>query len=639
MFFKLLGRFLVTGCWLTAVTCGVNWFWLVLLGPQLFLLPPLLDHIGLQPPKLAVPSIPFLQRLIELISTKKHRSVMPYTQGGTVTVHRHPEGRRRLMKKSERQERKREEEEEEEEVDHIEEVNNMEEDAVYDKLSMLQLRDFYGLQVCHDRMESPKQLCELAQHVVEFLLCHIRDFGPCCQAVLHRSCVGVGSMFEGWGINRGQQVRIYDLLVPLNAPEGLRLEVELQFEQQSLTEGMQDDDDVRFPTTPPPPEIQGTACVDVKAVPEVPRERSFGSRSGLEDFVERVQSERITEGLNYLLEECFAIDQQMEPERVLTWLGVALRKAWVNHGVAKLTFWGQGNPCVMRLQTASEKVLYISVAPAVHVPDLDLYVVARPGPGFGFDGRTARWETWFCRDEGFYLQRVARSLPLHRCHLVCLEILTYLNRSSTPFATRAINFISSYHLKTALLHLLHTHVDAHTHTHTQPQHWDGPCVVERLEEMLRFLQTCISQQQLLSFWVGNQALGDQGPALLRSAAPLNLFWRLKQRAWAQLAQEELRWLRLRLHCSTTGAALPHSLPLQTSKADRKRTSASRRRRHKLNASGLQAATNTRSHKHRAVTKTLSQATVKPDTLNPHSGATLHQDSHTHIAEVELDTEM
>lgn len=630
MLFKLLGRFLVAGCWVTAVVHGVSWIWLGLLGVQFFLLPGLLGHI--QPPKLSVASIPYLERIVELSGTAEHRDVMQDTEGGMVAEHIHP-GAVTLMENV-GEEMKNEEEEMEAEM---EEVNHMEENAVYEELSLLALRDFYGSQVCLERTEAPQELCDLVQGLMELLLRRIRAFGPCCQSALRGRCVGVGSMFEGWGVNRGQQIPIYDLLVPFSAPEGLRLEVELQFEQQSSTEGTQDG--VRFTATPPPPELQGTACVDVKAVPEVPRARSFGSRSRLEDFVPRVRSERMREGLDYLLEECFAIDQQMEPERVLVWLGAVLRRVWMFRGGAKLSFWGQGNPCVMRLQTTSGKVLYINATPAVRIPDSDLYVVARAGPGFA--AGSGRWETWFCSDEEFYLRRVARSLPLSSCHLVCLEILTYLNRPSTPFSPRAVTFLSSYHLKTALLHLLHTHTDADSHTHTCPQLWDGPCLMERLEEMMLFMQTCISQRRLLSFWVGNHALGDRGPALVGSAAPLNLFWGLEEAAWAKLAQQELRRLSLRLHCLPTGAALSRLLPLQVRKADRKRSSTSSRRAG-LHTPNLQAFTKTqaRTHAHtlRAVTQRLSQATVRRGSLNPHSEVMLHQDSNSHAAEARLGTE-
>ncbi|XP_069051971.1 inositol 1,4,5-trisphosphate receptor-interacting protein-like [Lepisosteus oculatus] len=362
--------------------------------------------------------------------------------------------------------------------------------------------------------------------LVDSLLRTAKGFGQAGVDVLREECVGVGSLFEGWGVRGGKLEPVYDVLVAISAPAGLSFRVELGY-----GEGFWPGSWLALP------EHLGQGRVRVMGASRPPPPPGSDVR--------RLAAER-KDSLDCLLEEGLRSGEHLDPTGMLQWLGAALRKGWTQQANFNLLFGEAACPCRLRLEYGSGQALWVNVLPAVRLEGSDVYLVTQ-GPVFR---PPLHWVQWFAVYEARFLQEMTQRLPPDSCHMRCLQILAYIHASCTggcapplPNSSRGpvSSFLSSFHIKTAFLHVLFSQGD--------PESWAGGQLSDRVREVLYMLQHSLDKQRLFHFVVGNQALClHLGlPSIFRNAPPLNLFRALQDdHALRNLALTEFRRLLERL---------------------------------------------------------------------------------------------
>ncbi|KAK2539027.1 hypothetical protein Q9233_001946 [Columba guinea] len=146
------------------------------------------------------------------------------------------------------------------------------------------------------------------------------------------------------------------------------------------------------------------------------------------------------------------------------------------------------------------------------------------------------WPESYAVAEMKFFRRIASQAQPDSIHLRCLQLCAR-SLLDTDFSTRT--------LKTVVMHLLST---------IPLTDWGRRDLLERLEDILQYLQSCLEEGRLNHFFIGNENVPEEIilPQALRTAEPLNLFRHLEQdsdacaNAWLEflMLQRRLRTLVL-----------------------------------------------------------------------------------------------
>ncbi|XP_048465079.1 inositol 1,4,5-trisphosphate receptor-interacting protein isoform X1 [Rhincodon typus] len=328
-----------------------------------------------------------------------------------------------------------------------------------------------------------------------------------------KECIGIGSLYENWRVRRPL---VCDLIVPFTPPEPYQFRAEVTCPGGGL--GIASGGGV-------PGEL-GTGMVRVIN----PEEDSTGCVCGrtqlVEDMLCLVHSENAletrlagSEQKDQLLWSATA--PYLGKTQVTQWFQRALTKAWakISHKYDfELSFRDLERPGALRIRFRSGKTVHFSLLPVVEFENSDVYFMPLLGSdvpllGTAHSNDTA-WPFTFAVYEKRFLKMMAKKLPESSCHLMCLQIVSFLHEKQCNLT--GASGLSQYHFKTALLHLMISQA---------PGAWHRSCLQPRLRDLLRYLDKALLEKRLNHFIIGNTAvLPDFDiPDNFRSAEPLNLF--------------------------------------------------------------------------------------------------------------------
>ncbi|XP_074089869.1 inositol 1,4,5-trisphosphate receptor-interacting protein isoform X2 [Macrotis lagotis] len=313
--------------------------------------------------------------------------------------------------------------------------------------------------------------------------------------------IGIGSMYENW---RADKPLLCDLFVPFTPPEPYRFRPEVWCTSKSV-----------------PLDLQGYGQIKVGWINEDSMGCICGKTKLGEDLLCLLHSKNNKMRPNSEMKDllCFKGSTFLDMDQVMKWFQMALTRAWqhISHKYEfDLVFGHLDIPGSLKIKFRSGKFISFNLIPVVQCEDSDLYFVSHFPRGRPVGAPTSRthWFLSFAVYERHFLKMITKALPENACHLSCLQIASFLLTKQNRLT--GISGLSSYHLKTALFHLLLA----------QPTSNWGPGHLEsRLNDLLGLLEKSLLEKQLCHFFVGNQKVPDSMgiPEVFRRAEPLNLF--------------------------------------------------------------------------------------------------------------------
>ncbi|NXR63984.1 IPIL1 protein, partial [Rhadina sibilatrix] len=294
-----------------------------------------------------------------------------------------------------------------------------------------------------------------------------------------QGAIGVGSAFEGW--SPCAEDAVYQVLVPLSAPAGHALHLELD------TAGMP----------------QRNFCIRVELLCTCKQEQDvLCFLHQPEEVLRREQEPSLLHTL--------CTGTYLDVEKTVHWFCRFVRVAWLllpqsRHG--RLTLLPSSRSCKFQLSQAEESFT-AEVILGVQRGDSDVFVGSQPAEA-GTPSTT--WLETYAVAEAKFFRHICRQAPQDSWHCKCLQLLSPL--------LLGVGF-SSYTLKTVVMHLLST---------VPPTHWSRGDFGQRLVDILKFLHCSLQTTQLHHFVVGNARfpLEISLPSELRVAKPPNLFQHLE----------------------------------------------------------------------------------------------------------------
>ncbi|XP_064371582.1 inositol 1,4,5-trisphosphate receptor-interacting protein-like 1 [Dromaius novaehollandiae] len=214
----------------------------------------------------------------------------------------------------------------------------------------------------------------------------------------------------------------------------------------------------------------------------------------------------------------------LDVEKTARWFQLCVRNAWdmiAAEQNCQLTVLPSSHSCKLQLTCDSGRTMHTEIMLGVQQDNSGLFMGSQEAEA-GLSSSTT-WLESCALQELLFFRFMARQAPQGSCHLMCLQLLTYLLEDSV---------LSSVHLKTVAMHLL---------TLLPPSAWCPEHLLERLRDVLRYLHCCLEEKQLHHFLLGNERVPREVPlpAAFQTASPLNLFQRLAQQpdAHAQALRE------------------------------------------------------------------------------------------------------
>lgn len=314
--------------------------------------------------------------------------------------------------------------------------------------------------------------------------------------------IGVDSMYENWQVDKPLLCRLF---VPFTPPEPYHFRPELWCSRRSVPLDRQGYG--RIKVVRADEDALGCVCGKTKLGEDMLC-LLHGKNQGLRPGGEAAGEPLCAPGTPYL-----------DALQVMKWFQTALTRAW--HRIAHkydfdLAFGQLDTPGSLKIRFRSGKCMPFNLIPAIQCEDSDLYFVSDLArePAGAAPASCTDWLLSFAVYERRFLRTTSKALPEGACHLSCLQIASFLlskqRRLTGPSA------LGSFHLKTALLHLLLAR---------PPADWKAEQLDARLHELLRFLEKSLLEKKLHHFFMGNRKVPAalELPAAVRQAEPLNLF--------------------------------------------------------------------------------------------------------------------
>ncbi|XP_055980413.1 inositol 1,4,5-trisphosphate receptor-interacting protein-like 1 [Sorex fumeus] len=356
------------------------------------------------------------------------------------------------------------------------------------------LESFYKHRI-HNAIRDLPCTCEFVESFVDDLIEACRMLGR-REAHPHlEDCLGIGAAFEKWGTVHDTQA--FDILVPIAPPQGMMFVLEMR--------------------DPALGRRCGSVLVESECVCK--HEKLLGDVLCLvhHHYRERpAHSGMCSSSTKAAL--CTA--SYLDVYKTAQWFQKLLSNAWalVAHKYDfKLSFPLSTTSCNLRLDYRSGRSLSIRLILGVQREDTLVYLVSQAPDQEQLT--SVDWPESFAACEHLFLKLVGRFAPENTCHLKCLQIILSLRgtKNLPPGASPPI--LTSYHFKTALMHLL---------LRLPLTDWQPDMISQRLQDILWFLGRGLQQRSLHHFLIGNNflPLTIPIPKTFRNAEPVNLFQHL-----------------------------------------------------------------------------------------------------------------
>ncbi|KAE8589302.1 hypothetical protein XENTR_v10017518 [Xenopus tropicalis] len=309
----------------------------------------------------------------------------------------------------------------------------------------------------------------------------------------------IGSMYENWRVKKPLTC---DLIVPFAPPEPYQFRCQPWISSHSIS-----------------PDKQGCGTIQVIGPDDVSRACVCDRTKLGEDMLcllhnPTTNKTKVSRDIDLL---CSKNTDFLDTNQVMKWFQSAVTKAWgrISHKYDfDLAFSHLDAPGALRVKFRSGKIINFNITPVVQFEDSDLYLVSHfPSSPRPHDSNI-QWALSFAIYEKRFLKDISKKLPVNSCHLSCLQIVSFLHSKQCHIT--GSSGLTTYHLKTVLLHLLLSR---------QFSDWDVVMLEERLRDVFVMLEKCLLEKKLYHFMVGNPKLPHTVniPENFHFAEPLNLF--------------------------------------------------------------------------------------------------------------------
>ncbi|XP_069508955.1 inositol 1,4,5-trisphosphate receptor-interacting protein-like 1 [Ambystoma mexicanum] len=314
------------------------------------------------------------------------------------------------------------------------------------------------------------------------------DLLEACRFISHeqsglilKNGIGMGSAFEKWGWTKEPT---FDVLVPICPPPGFAFRVESECRQNNP---------------------------DKHACYIVALELGYTLRN-VAPYCTHDQRSIIPCQRSHILEDLLCTNRSLNTQKVHKWFHDLVGRAWrlISCSYEFTLTAVYSTSCKLRLEFRSGHVLYINMIPSVRREDSLIFLVKQAS--YMGDVSDIHWSESFAIYERQFLKLIRGFVPENSCHLKCLSILANLKKSTMQGSQ---SFLSSYHFKTALMHLL---------IMLPPGAWHPERIAERMQDLLYYLGQSFSKKRLDHFTIGNPCLPLEIsiPQEHRNVEPLNL---------------------------------------------------------------------------------------------------------------------
>lgn len=348
----------------------------------------------------------------------------------------------------------------------------------------------------------------------EFVESFVDDLIEACRALSRREaypqledCLGIGAAFEKWGTVHETQE--FDILVPIVPPQGTMFVLEMR--------------------DPALGRRYGSVLVESECVCK--HEKLLGDVLCLVHHHRERPAHSGTCSSSTKAALCTA--SYLDIYKTVQWFRNLLSNAWalVAHKYDfKLSFPLSTTSCNLRLDYRSGRSLSIRLILGVQREDTLVYLVSQASNQEQLT--SVDWPESFAACEHLFLKLVGRFAPENTCHLKCLQIILSLRDTKNLPPEAPAPILTSYHFKTALMHLL---------LRLPLTDWQPDMLCQRLQDILWFLGRGLQQRSLHHFLIGNTflPLTIPIPKTFRSAEPVNLFQHLvlNPLAYSQAVEE------------------------------------------------------------------------------------------------------
>ncbi|NWX08151.1 IPIL1 protein, partial [Caloenas nicobarica] len=319
--------------------------------------------------------------------------------------------------------------------------------------------------------------------VEKFIILFNNDFFNTSFPVLEKA-IEVGSVFEGWSPH--EEDIPYCLLVPLKPPRGHIFHLE----PCSMWPGRNFRVRVELVCT----------CGMVQPTRE--------THCFLHDPEEE---QRRNEGPSILQDLCTG--SYLDVQKTAEWFQKMVRGFWKDlpeSAAYRLMPLPSERSCKFRVLRGWEKMFLIELIFGVQEGDSDIFLSSQYIEA-AYTSRTLWPETYAVAEMKFFRLIASQAQP-DSFHLRCLQLCTrsLMGRE-----------FSAYTLKTVVMHLLTT---------MPLSHWHRRHFLQRLEDIMGYLQSCLKKRCLNHFFIGNDNVPDVIilPLELRMTEPFNIFQHLAQ---------------------------------------------------------------------------------------------------------------
>ncbi|KAM6360339.1 inositol 1,4,5-trisphosphate receptor-interacting protein-like 1 [Alca torda] len=301
-----------------------------------------------------------------------------------------------------------------------------------------------------------------------------------------QSAIGVGSAFEGWSPH--EEDVIYRVLMPMKAPRWHAFHLELCSPGATQARNF---------------------CIRVEQECTCMREQLVGD---ILCFLHHPEEElRRNQNTSLLCTLCTG--SYLDVQKTARWFHQLVKAAWAalpQVTSCRLKMMPFNRSCKFQVTKADQKRLIIEIMPGVQQGDSDIFVTSQSTEAI-FTPSTMWTESYAVAEVKFF-SHMTRQAPRDTFHLKCLQLYSRI-LVGTGF--------SDYTLKTVVMHLLTT---------IPLSSWSRREFVMRLQDIMRYLRSCLEEKRLDHFFFGNENVPKEIilPPAFQMAKPLNLFHRLAQ---------------------------------------------------------------------------------------------------------------
>ncbi|XP_027313725.2 inositol 1,4,5-trisphosphate receptor-interacting protein-like 1 [Anas platyrhynchos] len=299
--------------------------------------------------------------------------------------------------------------------------------------------------------------------------------------VLHTP-IGVGSAFEGWTPSEEYNI-VYRIFIPITAPRGHSFHLELGNEEELPSKNSR----IRV-------ELECTCA----------REQSFGN---VLCFLHQPEEElRRNRELNLLQTLCTG--SYLDVHKTSFWFQQMMKAAWkflpesARHHVAVLP---SRRSCKLRVFDVFDKIRFVEFIFGVQQGDSDIFLSSEKTDAI-FTPDTV-WPQSCTVAEMKFFQYIKAHAPQDSYHLRCMQLCARIVVG---------NDFTTYVLKTVVMHLLNT---------IPLERWCRREFLQRMDDIMQYLHSCIVEKRLDHFWLGNEQMPEEFilPPDFQTSRPPNLF--------------------------------------------------------------------------------------------------------------------